>query len=80
MTNEQCAYLGVSCDAEFSARATGYGFDVVGPSKYGSYLIREPNGRAWLFGPLRSKFGRTVVESVWTENNIAVVSGVASLA
>lgn len=79
MTNEQCTMLSAAPDAKFPEVASSYGFDCAGPSRHGSFLIREPDGRAWLFGAVRRGarylFGRTVVESVWTDLNVAVMQG-----
>lgn len=73
MTNHQSTTLCHSTDREFSAQAIEYGYDVAGPSDRGCFLVRTPDGKAWLFGNLLNtvKHGRLQQESVWSELNLS---------
>ena len=69
-----------AADETFPKLADDFGFDCSGPSKSGSFLIREWDGafhKTWLFGNImygHSRFGRTVVPSVWTDLNCSISS------
>ena len=47
--------------------------DVEGPSVHDAYLVRETNGKVWLFGKPQGKFGRVVVPSVWSPLNVSIM-------
>jgi hypothetical protein len=76
MSNRECTSLQNAEDGDFVALAESYGFEVANklPSKYGGFLIREPNGSAWLFGRFDYQdFGRTMTNGQWTALNVAVM-------
>lgn len=75
MTNSQCTELALCLPSRFKETAAFYGFEVEGPSARGSFLVREPEGKTWLFAGdhNRGYFGRMVVASVWSPLNVAVM-------
>ena len=71
LTNAQVTELQHVSQARFRELAESGGLLVAGPRiPSGSWLIREPDGRAWLAGSYHPEFGRTIVPSVWTEHNV----------
>lgn len=82
MDNTQVAILQHAADETFPKLAAGFGFDCDGPSKSGSFIVREWDGnfhKTWLFGTIlqgHSRFGRTVVPSVWSDLNRSIMKAV----
>lgn len=78
MTNTHTAILTSAHDERFADVAKAMGYEIWGPSKHGSFLLRDEDGRAWLFSALRRSgaiASRTVVPSAITPLNIAVMTG-----
>jgi len=79
MDNSQVVILQHAANETFPELAADFGFDCEGPSKSGSFIIREWDGnshKTWLFGNILhgdSRFGRTVVPSVWTDLNRSII-------
>jgi hypothetical protein len=44
--------------------------EVAGPSESGAFLVRDTDGRAWLFSGDIRRMGRHCNESVWTPFNV----------
>ncbi len=74
LTNDATAKLSATTDANLPAIAKELGLDIAGPSKNGSYLVKEPNGKAWLVGKQGGPMGRQILPSVWTDENVAAMS------
>ena len=68
----QYNYLQHADDNSFTSLARSYGLAVEGPSKHGSYLTKDSDGRILLWSAMR-KHGRTYVPSVWTDLNVSVM-------
>ena len=68
----QYNYLQHADDNSFTSLARSYGLAVEGPSKHGSYLTKDSDGRILFWSAMR-KHGRTYVPSVWTDLNVSVI-------
>jgi hypothetical protein len=84
MTSYDMMCVSVADDDKFVQVAKEINAEVAGPSAHGSFLLKEENGKVWLFSrPRKSgteKFGvlenRVYVPSVWTELNISIMGGI----
>ena len=76
MTNEYAQALALIPQDGFRDLAEHLGMEVAGPSKSGSWLVRDIDNSVWLFGALRENltYGRTMVPSAWTELNVSVMN------
>lgn len=82
MNSNQFNQLASAEDAtQFKQSASSIGIEVAGPSKRGSMLVLDIDGRAWLFSkhhgeclnPLAKL--RTYAPSVWSDLNVLIMKG-----
>lgn len=74
MTNHQHTILATASSDDFRLNAEYFGMEVAGPSESGAFLVRDTDGRAWLFSGDMRRMGRHCNESVWTPFNVERVN------
>jgi uncharacterized ParB-like nuclease family protein len=71
LSNDAMQKITMASDSDLPSVARELGVEVAGPSNNGRFLIKEPNGKAWLVDKPDPRYGhRAVVPSAWTEDNL----------